>query len=173
MSPQIWNKIFLVLTILGRCILIEQLSTRKNCRYIYISGRQVCNLGTLSAMIVTRWRRWRSGWRRRLFWCRLFASDLRRCTHSFAPLACAWIFRCAILARKAADSLIFINHCRVSFYLSFHLSMPRKFNTPVHLISDFCARILDQVLRFLYRGMRKPSCVHFRHNQGKAHVCLF
>jgi len=66
-----------VLAILGRCILIEQLTARIQSRYVYISGRQICDLGTLSSMIFTTWHRWR------LFWCWLFALDLRRCTRFF------------------------------------------------------------------------------------------
>ena len=91
-SPQIWNDIFIVLAILSTCIMIEQLGAGKKSRFIYISSRQMCDLGTLSAMIVTGWGRWR------FFWYWLFVSDLRRCTCSFAPPACPWIFCCAILA---------------------------------------------------------------------------
>ena len=91
-SPQIWNDIFIVLAILSTCIMIEQLGAGKKSRFIYISSRQMCDLGTLSAMIVTGWGRWH------LFWYRLFVSDLRRCTCSFAPPACPWILCCAILA---------------------------------------------------------------------------
>jgi len=152
--------------------MIDELSAGKGIRFIFISGRQICDMGTLSAMIVTGLCRWHSGWKWRQFWCRLFWSDLRRCTRSLVPPACPWILRCAILARKAAVSLILIIHCRVSFYRSFHLSMPRRFNNPLLLFSDFCARFLDQVLRFLHRGARKPFFGHFCQIKGKAHVWL-
>jgi len=162
-SPQIWNNIFIVLTVLGRCIMIETLSARKRSMCIYISGRQIWPIGTLSTMIPTGWRRWCSRCRRHEFWCWLFAFDLRRCRRCFEPPACPWILRCVILARKAAVSMIFIIHCRVSFYRSCHLSMPRIFNIPLLLFSDFCARFLDQLLGFLHRSARKPSFGHFCH----------
>ena len=60
-----------------------------------------------------------------------------RCASSFAPPACLLILCCAILECKAAGSLIFINHCRMSFYCSLHLFMPRKLNSSLLLFSDF------------------------------------
>jgi hypothetical protein len=51
--------------------------------------------------------------------------------------------------------------------------MPRKLNSSLLLFSDFGARFLNQLLRFLYRRSRKSAFGHFRHIQGKAHVGLF
>jgi hypothetical protein len=73
-----------------------------------------------------------------------------RCTLVFAPEACLWIFRSAILPKKAAVRLIFANHCRVSFDRSLHLVLRGKINTLLLLFSDFGARFLYQFLCFLY-----------------------
>jgi len=96
-----------------------------------------------------------------------------RCARAFAAPACPWILCGAILARKAAVSVNIINHRWVSFYRSFHLSMPRKFNIPLLLFPHFYARFHDQALCFPYCGARKPSFGHFRQIQGEAHVWLF
>jgi len=172
-SSQIWNKIFIVLAIPRRCILIPQLISRKQSRYIYISGSQNRDEGTLGSMIVTRWHRWRFGWRCHLFWRWLFAPDLSWSTRSFVAPACPWILRWVILARKAVVSQIVIKHCQVSLYRSFRFSMPRKFNTLLLLFSDLCTRFHDQVLRFISCGLQIPSFAHFDNIHGKAHVCLF
>ena len=84
--------------------MIEKLTTGNRSMFISISGRQICNLVTLGAIIISRWCRWRAGWRWDEFMCRLFASDLRRCTWSFAAPMYQWILCCAVLVRKAAVS---------------------------------------------------------------------
>jgi len=38
---------------------------------------------------------------------------------------------------------------------------------------DFGVRFPDQVLCFLYSAVQKPSCGHFAHIEGNAHVSLF
>ena len=91
----------------------------------------------------------------------MFASDLRKLARAVARPWCPWILCGAILGRTAAASLIFINHRQVSFYYSFHLSKPRKYNTPLLLFPDFFARFLDQVLRFLYGSVRNPPLAIF------------
>jgi len=163
-SQQIWNKIFIMLTI-GICIKIEKLSLGKGSMYRHISGWQTFDFGTCSPLIITRWQRCRSGW----MWCRVWS----RCPCDFAHPACLWILRCAIWARKAAIRLIFLNNCQVSFYHSLYLFMPRKLNSPLLLFSDLGTRFLAKVLRFLYWGIWKPSFGYFGHIQGKAHVRLF
>jgi len=95
------------------------------------------------------------------------------CAHDFAPPVCPCILYGAILARKEADSVIIINHCRVTFYRSFHLAIPTKFNTSLRLFLDICPTFLDQVLRFVYRRTQKPSFGHFRHVHGEARVWPF
>ena len=137
----------------------------KRSMYIHISGWHTVDFGTSSSLITTRWSRGRSGWRHRLFWW--------RCTPTFEPLACLRIICFTILARKAAVNLIFLNHCQVSFYRSLYLFMPRKLNSVLLLFSEFGARHLDRLLRFLHCGMQKPSLGHLGHIQGKAHVGLF
>jgi len=85
-----------------------------------------------------RWgsvRRWGSGRRcRRLRW---------RCSVSFVPSACLQIFCCAILACHAAVRMIFINHCQVSFYCSFHMFMPCELKFSSFHCLDLGARFLD------------------------------
>jgi len=120
---------------------------------------------------ITWWRRWHSRWgwpfgrRCRWFWW--------RCSWAFAPLACLRYLGCTILAWKGAGCVIFINHCPVSFDHSLHLPVPRKLNSSLLLFSDFGARSLNQLLCFLYCGMRKSSFGHLLHIQGEAHVRLF
>jgi len=62
--PQVWNKIFIVLAILGICIMTEIQSAVKVSIFICISGRQIWDLGTSGSIVGTGWRRWLSGWRR-------------------------------------------------------------------------------------------------------------
>jgi len=92
--------------------------------YIHKSNWHTFNSGALSSLTVSRWRGWHSGRK----WSQFSSS----CTCSFAPQACLSIPCCAILTRKAAVRLIFMNHCRLSFYCSLHLkcqgnSSPRFF----------------------------------------------
>jgi len=141
--------------------------------WIYISGWQIVDLGTLGSLIVTRWHGWRSAQRWHRFWCRLSVSVGWRCTHSFAPPVCQQILCGAVLARKASVRMVLTKHKRVSFYRSFQLFMPRKPNSPLLLFLDFGTRFLDEVLRNLHCGVHKPSCGHFGHIQGQAHVGLF
>jgi len=170
-TQQIWNKILITLAILGICIMIEKWSVGKRRMYIHTQGWHTFYFTTFMSVTVTLWCTWRSGWRRPSGWrCRRF---WWRCGSSFAPPACVRILCCAILAWKAAVCLIFINHWWVSFYRSLHLLMTRKLNSSLLLFSDFGARFLDQLLRFLYCGARKPSFSHFGHIPGKAHVRLF
>jgi len=151
--------------ILGICIKIDKLTIAKRCLFIHISRWHTFNLGALSSITVTRQRGWRSGQRWRRFWS--------RCTRCLAPPVCLWNLWASIMARKAAISLIFMNHCRVSFYRSLHLVMPRNLNTLLHLFMDFGLRFLNLLMRFLYWGVRKLFFGHSGHIQGKAHVALF
>jgi len=109
-SQQIWNTIFIVLAILGICIKNEKMSIGKRSMYIHISRWHTFDLGTLSCIIVTGRHRWRSGQMWRRVW--------RRCNCFSMPPLCLRIVCCAILAQKAAVSLIFANHCQVSFHCS-------------------------------------------------------
>jgi len=114
--------------------------------YIHICGWHISCFG---ALLVIRWHRRRFGprWHRSGWWC----------TPAFAPPAYLGMFRGATLARKAAGHLIFANPWRVSFDHSLHLVIPGELNTPLHLFSDFGARILNQLLSFLYSGAWQPS----------------
>jgi len=163
-SQQIWNEIFIAHAILGILIKIEYSSTGKWSMYIHISGRHTFCFGEMSSPTVIRCCTWQSGphWR----WL------LSRCTCAFVPPASLWILCCDILARKTAVGLIFLNNCWVSFHHSLHLVMPGKPNTPIHLFSNFGARFLHQLLRFLTRSTWKPAFSHFGHIQGKTHVGL-
>jgi len=140
-TQQIWNKILIALAILGICIMIEKWSVGTQRMYIHTQGWHTFYFITFLSVTVTWWRRWSSWWRRpswrrcRRFWW--------RCGGSFTPPACLQILCCAILAWKAAIWLIFINHCRVSFYRSLHLLMTRKLNSSLLLFSDFGARFFN------------------------------
>jgi len=59
------------------------------------------------------------------------------------------------------------------FLSHLHLLIPKKLNTPLVLFSDLGARFLDQILRFLYCEVWKPSFGHIGHVQGQADVGLF
>ena len=92
---------------------------------------------------------------------------------SFPPTASLCMLCSAILARKAAVSLILQNHCLVSFYRSHHLVMPGNHNTLLRLFSNFGPWFLDLMMRFLSCRAREPFFSHFSHIQGKTHVGLF
>ena len=86
-------------------------------------------------------------------------------------LQCVCRFFCgAIVARRASGHVVSTKHSRVSLYRSLHLLMPSQLNTPLLLFSDLSARFLDEILRFLYCGTRKPFFGHF---QAQAHIGLF
>jgi hypothetical protein len=74
-------------------------------------------------------------------------------TCAFAPPACLSIVRSAILARMAAFRVIFANHYWVYFDCGLRFVMPGTLNTLHLLFSDFRARFLDYLLRFLYCGV--------------------
>jgi len=172
-SQHIWIKICIMLAILGRSIKSKRFSSGKLCMWIGISGRQIDDLGTLSSGFVTCWGRWRFRQRWRWLWSLLSALDRWRCACSFASPSCLPIPCSAIFRRKASGCVVLTNHSRVTFYRSFPLIISRVLNTPLHLFSDLGVRFLDQELRFLYRGVQKPSFGHFRHIQGQAHVGPF
>ena len=152
-------------SILGIWIMIDKSSAGKRSMYIHISGWHSFCFGALSSLTVTRWGRWRSGpqWHRSWWWCTL----------TFAPPVCLSILRCGIVHKMTAVRLIITNHCQVSCHRSLHLVMPRKNNTPLHLLSDFSLRFHDSWLGFLYCSVRKPFCSHFDYIQGKTHVRRF
>jgi len=164
-TQQIWNKIIITLAILGICIMIQKLCVGMPRMYINTPGWHTFNFITYSSVCVTWWCRWRSGRRCRWVW--------QRCTGFFALPACLWIFCSAIWPWKTTVHMIFINHCRVSFYFSLHLLIPRKLNSSLLLFSDFRARFLNQLLHFLHCSVQKPSFSQFGLIQGMAHVELF
>jgi len=172
-SQHIWIKICIVLAILGICVMSKTFSATLRSMWIHISGRQIDDLGTLGSGIVTGWCRSGSGQRWHQLWSWLSALVGWRCTCSFASPAVLRIVCSATLARKASVPVVLMMHCRVSFYRSFHHLMPRKLNSLQLLFSDFSVRLLDQILRFLFCGMRKPSFCYFGHSEGQAHVGLF
>ena len=151
--------------ILGIWIKIKKLSAGKRSMYIDVSGWHTFCFGALSSLTVIRWRRWRSRLRWRPSW--------GRCICAFASPVLLSILCYALLARKAAACLIFTNHCRVSFYRSIYLVMPKKHKTPLLLFWEFGARFVNQLLCFLYCGTRKPSFGHFGFIQCKTNVAVF
>ena len=158
---------------LAYAVRLKTLSAGKKTIYIHISGWHTFNFGCERSLIGTRWHRWHSIWMWHRFWCWLSELLWWRCTHAFAPPAGLNSLYCEILARKAAIRLMVPRHTRVSFHRSFHICVPQKLN-PLHpLFSDFSPTFLDQVLRFLYSRVRKPSYGHFGHIQCKAHTRQF
>jgi len=167
-SEPIGNEILIALTILGKYIMIEQLSAGKWTMYIHISGWHASVCEHCSSLIVTGccgWRKRRS--RRR--WCWLGW----RCTGDFAPPTSLRILCSAILARKEAVCKSFKNHSRMSFYRSLQCFMRWNHNRPLLLISDFGPWFLNQALCFLNCGAQKPSFGHFGYDHRKVHVELF
>jgi len=134
---------------------------------------QIVDFGTLSSLIVTGWQRWRSGQRWRRFWFQMSGSVGRGCNCSFAPPTCLRI-NCSIVGpRKAFVCVVLTKHSQVLSYRSLHDSLPRNLNSQLPLLLDFGARFLDQILRFLYCSLRKPSCGHLGHIPRQVHVGLF
>jgi len=141
--------------------------------WLHISGGQIYDLGTFTSGIVTGWvgRHSRHRWHR--LWSRLSASVGCRCACFVGSPACLRILRGATLARKGSCRVVLTKHSQVSSYHSLHCFMPRKVNTPLVLFLDLSAMFVDQILRFLYCGVRKAFFGHFGHIQGQAHVRLF
>jgi hypothetical protein len=169
--------IFIMLAILGWSIKSKRISTGKRCMWIRITGQQIDDFMTLRSGSVTSW----GGSSSRLRWIRLWSrlrtllsmSVGRSCTCMFAFPVGLQIVCGASLARKASGSLVLTKHCRVSFYRSLYLFMPRKLNTPHCLLSDLGARFVNQELGFLYYSAQNASFGYFRHIQGQVHVRLF
>jgi hypothetical protein len=65
------------------------------------------------------------------------------CICFFAPPVCLLIHCYAILAKKAAISVVFIDHSWGSFYCSFHVVVPINLTYLFHLFLDFGMRFLD------------------------------
>jgi len=172
-SQHIWIEICIVLAIVGRCIKSKKLNTGMKCMWVRISGRQIDHMGTLSSRSVNSWGGWHFGPRWRPLGSWLSASVGWRCTCSFASPSCLPMICSAILAKKASGCVVLTKWSRVSFDCSLHLLMPRKLDNLLLLFSDLGVRCLDQELRLLYCGARKPSFGHFCHIQGQAHVGLF
>jgi len=151
--------------ILVICLKFKELSIGKRSMYINISGWHTFDFGKSSSCMVASRCRWRSVLRWRKVW--------KRCTCSVSPRVCVRILCCAILARKAAFSLIFMNHCQVYFRHRLHNSMPITLNSPPLLFSDFSTRFCHQQFHFVYCGAQKPCFGHFGQVQCTAHVGLF
>jgi len=139
-TQQIWNQKLIVLAILGIWITIAKLTIGMQRMYIHTRGWHTFYFITFMSVTGTWWGRWSSGWRqpseRR---CRRFCW---RCGSSFTPWACPRILYCAILAWQADVWLIFINHCRLSFYHSLQLLMTRKLNSSLLRLLDIGAMLL-------------------------------
>jgi len=160
-SQYICIKICVVQAILGRCVKSKTFSTAKRCMWKRITGRLIDDLGSLSSGIVTSWGLgpFRSRMRQLGSWLSGLVSW--RCTSSFASPACLRIVCSAIFTRIASSCVFLTKYSQVSFYCCHHLVLPRKLNTLLLLFSDLRARLLDQILHFLYCGVPIPSFVHF------------
>jgi len=75
--------------------------------------------------------------------------------------------------RKAPGHLFLMALRWVAVNRSLHHFMPKTLNSLLLLFSDFGAKILNQVLRFLSCGARNASLCYFGHIQCQAHVRLF
>ena len=168
-----WIVICIGLAIVCICIKNEKFRTGKRSVWIHISGWQIVDLGLLSSLIVTRWRRWRS----RLWWsrfcCQLSVSVGWRWTCDYAPPVCLQILCSAIFAGKASVHVVLTKQSWVPFYCSLYHVMPRWVNSPLLLFSDFGTRFLDSVLCWLYCRAWNTSFGHFGHIHSEAHVGLF
>jgi len=129
----------------------------------------------LNTTSVNEWGWWRAGqWHSRSrLWSRLSPSVGWRCTSSFVSPACLGILWGAILAWKAAGSLVLMKHCRVSLYRSLHLFVRRKLNTPLLLYSGLAGWFLNEVFRFIDCAVRKAFYGHIGHIHGQALLGLF
>jgi hypothetical protein len=143
--------------------------------WIHLSGWQIVDLGTLRVLIVAEWRSWLSMRTSYLFSCLLSALVWLRFTHSFALSPCLQIHCGAILARQAAIREVFMMHCRVSFYHSFHLPVWR--NSAHHRITcwtsaqgflrSYCAISIavhknpPLVILVIFRAKRMSDCSSF------------
>ena len=150
-----------MLAVLGRSIIRKKSSTGKGCMSIRRSGWQIDDLGPLSSGTVTSWGWWHFGRRWRRLSSRLSVSVGGKCACSIASPLCWRILWCDILARKVSGCLVLTMHSRVLFYRSFHHSMPRKLNTPLHLLSDFGTRFLIRNCVSCNAGREKPSLAMF------------
>jgi len=140
---------------------------------IHISGWQIDDFRRLSSGSVTGWGGWHARRRWSWLWSWFSAAGGWKCTCSFASPACLQILCGAMLARKAAGRLVLTKHCRVSFYSSLYLVMPRKLNTPLLFFLDLGAWFLNEIFCFLYCSARKAFFGHFGHIQRQAHVGPF
>ena len=141
--------------------------------YIRISGWQTFTFRSMTSLVITGWPRWHPGWTWCRFWCWMFQLVRSWRTWAFAPPACLRILCCAILTKKAAIRLIFMNRSWVSFHCSLHISMAGKLNSQHLLFSDFRAKFFAEEVCFLSCSSRKHSFGHFGHIQHKVHVGLF
>ena len=149
MSHQRWIKVLIVLAILGICIKIDNLSTGKRGKYIYLSQWHTLDFGYLSCLIVTGWSRWCFWLKWCQFWSRLTDSLWWRYTDAVASPVSVKIVCGAIVAREVAIRLNIRNHSRASFHRCFHKLITRRLNLPLHLLSDLALCILELELRFL------------------------
>ena len=146
-----------MLAILGRSIASKKFSAGTSSIWILISGRRIDDFGRLISGTVTSWGEWHLGQR----WHRLSAYVGWRCACSFASPLCLRDLWCAIVARNASGRLVSTKHSRVSFYPSLRLFMPRKLNTPLHLLSRLGMRFLIRNCISSIAAREKPSLAIF------------
>jgi len=126
--------------------MIETLSIGKRRMYIHTPEWHTFYFIAFSFLTITKWRRgrsgrrrrsrrkWYSGWQYHCFW--------GRCTGLFATPACLQILCCAILAWKKAVHMMFLNHCQVSFYRNLQLFITRRLNSLLLLFLDLAQGFL-------------------------------
>jgi hypothetical protein len=117
--------------------------------------------GGLSA---SQW--WRQLWRPQSM------SVRERCPCFVASPAYLQIDCGAMLTRTTAGHVVLTKPCQVSFSLSLHLVMARKFNNPLHLFSDLGTWFLTVSLCFLCCGVPVAFFEYFGHFQHHVHVRL-
>ena len=154
-------------------IMVEKFRTGKRCMRIRISDQEIDDLGMLSSGSVAGWGGWRARQRLSRLYSPLSASVGWWCTWFFASPACLRFVCGAFLARKAARCLGLTKHSWLSLYLSLHIVMPRKLNTPLLPFSDLGVWFLIEIFRCLHCGARTAFFCQFRHIQRRAHVGMF
>jgi len=139
--------------------------------YIHTPGWHIFYLITIVSISVTWWHRLRSWctWPSGQKWQQLWS----RCTSVYAPPVCLQTLCGTIMAWKAAGRMTFINYCRVSFYCSLYLEMPRKLHLSRLLFSDYGTWCFNLLLLFLACGARKPSFGHDCHIPGNQYGRLY
>jgi len=106
----IWIEIWIMLSLLGRCILSNKFSTAKWWMWICMSSPQIDDLGTLTSTIVTSSGGWQFVHTLYLLWSELSWIVRSWCTCSFAALSGLGIVCSAIVAKKYSGCVVWTKY---------------------------------------------------------------